>query len=61
MKRLIDVLGLFAILAVAIITGAGALNYAEVTDGHIYTVFGIINIIAGVYCAYRWAKYREIL
>lgn len=51
-----------AILMVAIIAGAGAINYFAKGEGIIYLIAGIINVIGGIYLAYRKAKnihYKE--
>lgn len=61
MKRFIDVFGMLLIAATAFIASAGALNYGFASHEHIYTVFGIINIIGWAYAGYKWAKTRGIL
>lgn len=61
MKRAIKLIAYYAYIATFIIAGAGALNYGFVEGKHIYTVFGILNILVGAYNAYKAAKTNDIL
>ena len=61
MKKTLKLLAFFAYILTVIIAGAGAMNYAFVEHEHIYTVFGILNILVGAYIACRYAKENKAL
>lgn len=61
MKKAIKLIAYYAYIATYIIAGAGALNYGFTEGKHIYTVFGILNILVGAYNTYKAAKTTDIL
>lgn len=62
MKHVYQTFLVLVILVTAVIAGAGAINYFAKGAGVIYLIAGIINIIGGVFLAYKTAtnvKYEE--
>lgn len=56
MKHVYQTFLVLAIFIVAIIAGAGAINYFAKGAGLIYLIAGIINIIGGIVIAYDKAR-----
>lgn len=58
MKHVYQTFLLLAILLVAVIAGAGAINYFAKGAGVVYLIAGILNIIGGLYLVY--VKFKTI-
>lgn len=61
MKKVIDILGIVAIVVTAIIATAGSINYGCANHEHIYTIFGVLNFAGWSYIAYKWVKDRGMI
>lgn len=61
MRKVIDILGIVAIVVTAIIATAGSINYGCANQEHIYTIFGVLNFAGWAYIAYKWVKDRGMI
>ena len=61
MKKTFKLVAFFVYIISVIATSAAALNHAFDTSFHFNTVVGGINLAAGIYAAYHYAKNNPIL